>query len=88
MINIRLIKSSAKMAQTSRLFSSSLLCRGPAKFIKFDWKDPFTLESQLTEEEVSIRDTAHQYCQTKLLPRVIKANREESNLRLMTELIC
>lgn len=43
----------------------------------FDWKDPFLLESQLTEDERAIRDTAHNYCQEKLLPRVLEANRNE-----------
>lgn len=62
----------------NRPFSTTLLRKGPANFVKFNWKDPFDIESLLTEEERSIRDTAHQYCQSKLLPRVIRANREES----------
>lgn len=47
------------------------------KFVPFEWTDPLDLNSLLTEEERSIRDVAHQYCQTKLLPRVVKANRDE-----------
>ncbi|KAJ3273624.1 hypothetical protein HDV01_004233 [Terramyces sp. JEL0728] len=47
------------------------------KFVKFNWTDPLDLESRLTEEEISIRDAAHQYCQSKLVPRVIEANRKE-----------
>ncbi|KAJ3310681.1 hypothetical protein HDV04_004728 [Boothiomyces sp. JEL0838] len=47
------------------------------KFVKFNWADPLDLESRLTEEEISIRDAAHQYCQSKLQPRVIEANRKE-----------
>lgn len=43
----------------------------------FDWKDPFLLETQLTEEERAIRDTAHDYCQQQLQPRVLEANRHE-----------
>jgi glutaryl-CoA dehydrogenase len=31
----------------------------------------------LTEEERMIRDSAHQYCQEKLMPRVLEANRHE-----------
>ncbi|KAJ3320450.1 hypothetical protein HDV06_005273 [Boothiomyces sp. JEL0866] len=49
----------------------------PSKFVKFNWADPLDLECRLTEEEISIRDAAHQYCQSKLLPRVIEANRKE-----------
>ena len=45
--------------------------------VTFDWKDPLNLESKLTEEEIMIRDVAHQYCQEKLLPRVVLANRNE-----------
>ena len=52
---------------------------GPAKFVKFNWMDPLNLESLLTEEERSIRDVAHQYCQNKLMPRVTLAYRNESN---------
>lgn len=43
----------------------------------YDWQDPMFLNNQLTEEERMIRDTAHDYCQSKLLPRVLKANRDE-----------
>jgi glutaryl-CoA dehydrogenase len=43
----------------------------------FDWKDPFYLDSQLSEEERSIRDAVREYCQDKLMPRVIEANRHE-----------
>ena len=43
----------------------------------YNWQDPMFLNNQLTEEERMIRDTAHDYCQNKLLPRVLKANRDE-----------
>uniref|UniRef100_A0A1L8EFS4 glutaryl-CoA dehydrogenase (ETF) n=1 Tax=Haematobia irritans TaxID=7368 RepID=A0A1L8EFS4_HAEIR len=45
---------------------------------KFNWQDPLNLESQLTEDEIAIRDSFHSYCQSTLLPRVTKANREET----------
>ncbi|MGR7994032.1 acyl-CoA dehydrogenase [Xanthobacter sp. ZOL 2024] len=44
---------------------------------KFDWNDPFNFESQLTEEERLVRDTARDYAQEKLLPRVTSAYLEE-----------
>lgn len=44
---------------------------------KYNWQDPLNLESQLTEDEIAIRDSFHSYCQTTLLPRVTKGNREE-----------
>ena len=39
----------------------------------FQWDDPFLLEDQLSEEERMIRDTARDYCQSKLMPRVTDA---------------
>jgi len=43
----------------------------------FDWLDPFLLEQQLSEEERMIQKAAHDYCQEKLVPRVLEANRHE-----------
>ena len=43
----------------------------------FNWQDPMMLDGQLSEEERMIRDSAHDYCQEKLLPRVLEANRHE-----------
>ncbi|MBE7536364.1 MAG: acyl-CoA dehydrogenase [Anaerolineales bacterium] len=43
----------------------------------FKWDDPFLLNDQLTDEERMIRDTARKYCQDKLMPRVLEANRHE-----------
>lgn len=44
---------------------------------RFDWKDPFALDAQLTDEERMVRDTAQDYAQEKLLPRVTSAFLEE-----------
>ncbi|HJQ62295.1 MAG TPA: acyl-CoA dehydrogenase [Burkholderiales bacterium] len=44
---------------------------------KFRWDDPFLLEAQFTDEERLIRDTARQYAQEKLTPRVREWNRRE-----------
>lgn len=43
----------------------------------FDWQDPFLLDQQLTEEERMVRDTARQYAQEQLQPRVQEAFRNE-----------
>jgi len=43
----------------------------------FKWDDPLDLESELTEEERMVRDTARDYAQEKLFPRVIAAYRDE-----------
>src|SRR5207342_541664 len=43
----------------------------------FNWEDPLDLESELTEEERMVRDTARGYAQDKLFPRVLLDYREE-----------
>jgi glutaryl-CoA dehydrogenase len=48
-----------------------------AKKAVFQWEDPFLLEDQLTEDERMVRDSARDYAQGKLLPRVIEAFRDE-----------
>ncbi|MEE4212025.1 MAG: acyl-CoA dehydrogenase [Parvularcula sp.] len=55
--------------------------------LSFRWEDPFLLDEQLTDEERMIRDAAAAYCEDKLMPRVIEANREERfDPEIMTEL--
>ena len=43
----------------------------------FKWDDALLLEDQLSEDERAIRDAAHDYCQEKLFPRILMANRHE-----------
>ncbi len=43
----------------------------------FDWADPLRLEDALSEDERMVRNSAHTYCQEKLFPRVLEANRHE-----------
>nr|XP_046270830.1 glutaryl-CoA dehydrogenase, mitochondrial-like [Scatophagus argus]XP_046270831.1 glutaryl-CoA dehydrogenase, mitochondrial-like [Scatophagus argus] len=45
--------------------------------VQFNWLDALDLESQLTEDEIMIRDSFRTYCQEKLMPRIIMANRNE-----------
>jgi len=44
---------------------------------KFNWEDPLLLESLISEEEKLIKSTAHDYAQSKLLPRVEEAFLDE-----------
>jgi len=44
---------------------------------KFNFEDAVDLESQLTDDERMIRDQFRDYCQEKLMPRIIEANRKE-----------
>ncbi len=41
------------------------------------WDDPFLIENQFSEEERLVRDTARDYAQDKLMPRILEANRNE-----------
>lgn len=53
----------------------------------FAWDDPLLLEEQLTEEERMVRDAARSYCQDKLMPRILEANRyERFDREIMTEM--
>jgi glutaryl-CoA dehydrogenase len=44
---------------------------------QFKWDDPFFLDDQLSEDERLVRDTARDYAQEKLMPRILEANRHE-----------
>ena len=43
----------------------------------FNWQDPLLLEENLSEDERIVMDSARNYCQEKLMPRVLMANRNE-----------
>jgi glutaryl-CoA dehydrogenase len=53
----------------------------PSERARFIWDDPFLLEDQLSGEERLIRDSARNYAQEKLLPRVIEAYAQEKTDR-------
>jgi glutaryl-CoA dehydrogenase len=53
----------------------------------FTWADPLLLEDQLVDEERMIRDSAREYAERSLMPRVLEANRNESfDREIMTEM--
>jgi len=43
----------------------------------FQWEDPLLLNQQLTEDERMVREAAHDYCQSRLQPRILEAFRHE-----------
>lgn len=55
----------------------SLKAKDAPDLNRFNWEDPFSMETQLSEEERMIRDAAKAYAQRKLQPRVISAYRDE-----------
>ena len=53
----------------------------------FSYKDPLLLRGLLTDEERMVQETAHNYSQEKLMPRILEANRNENFDRaIMTEM--
>lgn len=44
---------------------------------QIDWEDPLALDSQLTDEERMVRDSARDFARARLLPGIIAANRHE-----------
>ncbi|KAG2750863.1 acyl-CoA dehydrogenase NM domain-like protein [Suillus brevipes Sb2] len=51
--------------------------RAASGYVKYNHEDPLNLDSLLTEEEIAIRDTAREYCQENLAPRVLEGWRTE-----------
>ena len=43
----------------------------------FNYEDAFNLEGQLSDDEIMIKDNFKSYCQEKLMPRILIANRNE-----------
>ena len=54
---------------SNKLFSSNK--------VSFNFEDPLDLNGLLKEEETMIMNSARDFCQSKLFPGIIKANREE-----------
>jgi glutaryl-CoA dehydrogenase len=46
--------------------------------VQFQWDDPFFFEDQLNEEERLVRDSARDYAQERLMPRVLDSFRNET----------
>ncbi len=63
--------SAAKSAATQ-----AAPARAPTKPV-FAWDDPLRLDEQLSEDERMVREAARDYCQDKLMPRILEANRHE-----------
>ncbi|KAF6763039.1 acyl-CoA dehydrogenase domain-containing protein [Ephemerocybe angulata] len=72
----RALTRSARL-QTLVVAKQSLGQRAASTTVNYDWEDPLNLESQLTEDEIAIRDVARAYCQENLMPRVLKGWRTE-----------
>jgi hypothetical protein len=69
MMNRSLLRAAARSLQAGcpvagRRYASSAV---------FNWEDPLAAEELYTPEELAIQDTARQYCQERLMPRILGA---------------
>lgn len=65
----------------------NMALKGVRRMFSFNWEDPLNLARRFTEEENLIWNSAREYAQTTLLPRIIKAyNTEAIDTKIMKEL--
>jgi glutaryl-CoA dehydrogenase len=65
------------MSSAAKAGSPTSTLNPATMWASFNWEDPFRLEQQLTDDERLVMDTARQYAQEQLAPRVQEAYREE-----------
>lgn len=70
-------RSLLPLRRAATLNSACRLSTSSVHASEFNWRDALCLESQLTEDEIIMRDQVKQYCQDKLMPRILQANRHE-----------
>lgn len=76
-------------SQLRRTAHSAPQCRayaqGSAQAVPFDWTDPLSAKALFTEDELAIAETAEQYCQERMVPRILEAFRKEEYDRKILE---
>ncbi|OQE30098.1 hypothetical protein PENSTE_c002G03047 [Penicillium steckii] len=71
-------RSMLRLARSVRTGPGAIVAgRRHASSAVFNWEDPLAAAELYTEEELAIQDTARQYCQEQLQPRVLEAYRNE-----------
>ncbi|KAL1953459.1 hypothetical protein VTO42DRAFT_2797 [Malbranchea cinnamomea] len=83
-----LLRHTSRAARTAgRAASVRISRRCASSAAKFDWEDPLNAANLYTPEELAIQDTARQYCQERLLPRILDAYRNEDyDKRILLEM--
>ncbi|KAJ5116380.1 Glutaryl-CoA dehydrogenase [Penicillium angulare] len=81
-MNRAFLRTAARLLQAERLPAAR---RHASSSAVFNWEDPLAASELFTEEELAIQDTARQYCQEKLMPRVLEAYRNEDYDRRILE---
>ena len=68
-------RSMLRLARSVRTGPGAIVAgRRHASSAVFNWEDPLAAAELYTEEELAIQDTARQYCQEQLQPRVLGTN--------------
>ncbi|KAJ0176677.1 hypothetical protein K1T71_007856 [Dendrolimus kikuchii] len=67
----------SSLCKINNVRALSTTCTRKAK-VTFNWEDPFNLDEQLYDDEKAIRHSFKTYCNEKLMPRIIEANRNET----------
>lgn len=75
MINRTFLRASRRLYQVNLCYHNAR--RKAHTAAAFKWDDPLNSANLFTEEELAIQETAHSYCQERLLPRVLQAYRDE-----------
>lgn len=75
LIPLALVNMSRSLLRTAtrsiKAAPTSVVGRRYASSAVFNWEDPLAAAELFPEEELAIQDTARQYCQDKLMPRVL-----------------
>lgn len=67
--------------------TSETLGKAAMRGTSFDWQDALRFDDLLTSEEIMIRDSARDYAQERLMPRILEANRHERfDIEVMREM--
>lgn len=72
-----IMNSSVLRTASRHLSANRRLCTAPLRsaavrgYATFNWEDPLVASELYTEEELAIQETARQYCQEQLQPRVL-----------------
>lgn len=69
-MNRSLLRAAARAMQTGGP-SATAAGRRYASSAVFNWEDPLAAAELYTDEELAIQETARQYCQERLMPRVL-----------------
>jgi glutaryl-CoA dehydrogenase len=64
--------------QAAAASAAAKAAENTADKLSFDYTDALNLECRLTDDEKMIRDVSYDYCQEKLMPRVLMSNRHET----------